>query len=225
MATNTKKKISRRARHRQIVRRRRIALGVFVVVAVLLLYVIIHSLYIKFKPKADVSTLTIKEDGVKLEEVIDTDELKASNGDLKRAVKDDISAFNSKHGKNAARFIRLGEKNGKCYVETAFKDVETYAKYSGYAVKLTKVKASKANFDAIFSEVKDGKKSGYIDAYKVKKMKGQLLVLNENITVKVPGDVKCVSDEGTKVNEDGSVTIKPVNGNNDYAVNTYIIFE
>ena len=61
--------------------------------------------------------------------------------------------------------------------------------------------------------------------HKVKKMKGQLLVLNENITVKVPGDVKCVSDEGTKVNEDGSVTIKPVNGNNDYAVNTYIIFE
>ena len=141
------------------------------------------------------------------------------------AATDDISAFNSKHGKNAVRFIRLGEKNGKCYVETAFKDVETYAKYSGYEVKLTKVKASKANFDAIFSEVKDGKKSGYIDAYKVKKMKGQLLVLNENITVKVPGDVKCVSDEGTKVNEDGSVTIKPVNGNNDYAVNTYIIFE
>lgn len=225
MATKTKKKLSRRARHQQIIRRRRIVLGVGVVVIALLLVLIIHSLYIRFKPKADVSTLTIKEDGVKLEELIDTNELSASKGDLKSSIKEDIAKFNEKYGKGAAHFVRIGEKNGKCYVETTFKDVKTYAKYTGYDVKLTKVKASKANFDAIFSKVKDGKKKGFVEQYKVKKMKGQLLILNENITVKVPGDVKCVSDEGTKINEDGSVTIKPVNGDNDFAVNTYIIFE
>ena len=227
MTTHTRKKRMSRRRRKAILRRKRaLVLGGMALVVILLLYLIVHALYIKFKPKADKTTLTLRENGqVRLEEVVDTDNLSVSKGELKKSIKEDINKFNKKHDEKLVRFIRIGSKDDKTYVETTYKDIDTYAKFSGYDVKLTTVKKSKCDFNAVFYRVKDSKKTKQVSDLDVKKMKYNLLTLDENIAVKVPGEIKVVSDEGTKVTADDEVLIKPTNGDTDYAVKTYIVFE
>lgn len=230
MATKTqnrKRRSKRRSKKYRMLRiKRACVLGVLAVLLLLIIYNVGHHLYIALRPKADETTFTLKKDGsVRLEELVDTNQLDTSKSELKGLVKDDIDAFNERMGENKAKFIRIGKSNGKTYVETTYTDVESYAKHTKYDVKLTDVKKSKEDFNAIFVSVKDNKKGKSIPVEQVKRIKGKVLTIDENIAVKVPGEIVCVSDEGTTISKDGVVSVKPVNGNYDSAVKTYIIYK
>jgi hypothetical protein len=217
-----------RANRIKRLKRKRAALIVVMILILIALIFLIRAAYIQFRPKASESTLTLRNDGsIRLEEVIDMNAYKTSKGDIKKSIKKEISSFNKTSKTGKVSYIRISTKDDKTYLETTYKNVSTYKAYTDYDMYSGTVKKavkSGLDFNASFTEVKDGKKGSQLAVDKVKKLTGNVLKIDENIVVKVPGDVIAVSGDNTKVQDTDQVKITSQDGNSDSAEVTYIIY-
>lgn len=218
-----------RADRIRVLKMKRAALIIVMILILVLVIFLIRSAYIAFRPKASESTLTLRNDGsIRLEEVIDLKEYNISKHDIKKSVLNEIEAYNNKSKTGHVEFVRMSTKDDKTYLETTYKNVSTYNKYTEYNLYTnTMKKAVKKgpDFNASFSSVKDGKKKSALSVDKVKKLSGNIITIDENIVVKVPGDICAVSGDNTKVQDKDKVKITSQDGNADSAAVTYIIYK
>ena len=222
-------KSSSRAERIRVLKMKRAALILVMILILVVIVLLIRSAYIAFRPKAPESTLTIRNDGsIRLEEVIDLKEYNLSKHEMKKTVLDDIKTFNNKSKNGHVEFVRMSSKDNKTYLETTYKNAGTYNSYTDYNLYTnTMKKAVKKgpDFNASFSSVKDGRKQGALSLDKVKKLSGNVITIDENIVVKVPGDICAVSGDNTKVQDTDQVKITSQDGNADSAAVTYIIYK
>ena len=69
-------------------------------------------------------------------------------------------------------------------------------------------------------------KGDYIDSTKVTKEKSdKVLIIRENIRVRIDGDLRYITDVATKVDSKDAVSIAQEDGNPDASVLTYIVYK
>lgn len=218
----TEERRRKRALRRKRAIRNRVIFGLFISVFLILIIFLIRFLVIKFAPEADSTTLTLRKNGsLRLEERVSVSSLSGQTMSIEKSLKSDIRSFN-KNNKKKVHLVRINSHKDSLYVETTYPDIESYNKYSGYKLSLKDTSKIK-NADQVFYKVDSGKKGKTFSAEKALKSGKKIFSLNENIKVSLPGDIKAVS-EGASVSGN-MVTIKPADGNYDYAAVTYIIYK
>ncbi len=231
-----RRKVSR-VRMKELKRRRRNFL-IAMAVAIILVICLIRFLVIQLLPKSDVTTLTVKDNGqIVLEEVIDLSKSGGSESELKSYVKNLVKDFDKDNGRDAVKIRRFSHVKGKMYVETRYKNAKTYSKFTGYTLYTGTVKeAMKSGYDFndAFIKVESSGKGGalkygkgdYIDSTKVTKEKSdKVLIIRENIRVRIDGDLRYITDVATKVDSKDAVSIAQEDGNPDASVLTYIVYK
>ena len=119
----------------------------------------------------------------------------------------------------------------KAYVETEYPDDETYQKFTGYQIFSGSIKEARKEgytFSDALLNVKDGiaKDGDYADNASVQAEDDlKVLILRENIRVKVDGEIVYVSSASTRLESENIVKISPADGNVDASELVYIIYK
>ena len=218
----------RKQRNKMIRRRRMIFFGGIAVVAVAV--VLIITLLVKTLTGSIVSanTLTLTDTGVTFEEISSTEDL--SKSEIKSYAKEVINAFNKESGEKLVKLDKVKEKKGVVYVKTSYDSIEAYSDFSGYeAYSGTVASVTEAGVDlsaVTFVSVADGKKGDVADAETVTSDDSlKILIIQENATFVVNGEIQYVSDENTTVVDASTVSTVNEDGSDDSAVWTYIIYK
>ena len=145
-------------------------------------------------------------------------------------MKSAIDKYNAKSKKDV-RLLRFGNVDGKAYVETEYPDDETYQKFTGYQIFSGSIKEARKEgytFSDALLNVKDGiaKDGDYADNASVQAEDDlKVLILRENIRVKVDGEIVYVSSASTRLESENIVKISPADGNVDASELVYIIYK
>lgn len=191
-----------------IKQRRTILIGGVAVAAIFVLLLVMSALGV-FGKKASTTTVTLKSDGtVVFEEVVEVDS-KTDKSEVKKYAKETIDEYNLSKGSNMVKLNKVSTSGNRIYLKTTYKDAECYSDFTSYEFFVGTIKeAEKAGyvFDGTFSKVKSGKKKGTIEVSKVTKdSSDNVIILDQGISVVVPGKIKYVSETftetvGNKVN-------------------------
>ena len=223
---------ARRKRRQREVMRNRIIFGVSLIAFVaLLIFIIVKLIGVIFNSQdaADASKLTFTADGqVVFEEVTDFDTDTYSKSEFKGYTADLIDSFNETYGDKAITLNKLKVSGGKAYVKTTYKDADCYSaftSYKTYNASYTDAVEAGYDFAALFSQVADGQllEASVINADEAF-ADSSVAVVNENITVTVPGDITYVSNADITVVDSDTVTISQADGNADATDLVYIIY-
>lgn len=220
----------KRSRRAQMIRRRRILLAV---AAVVLAAVIVGAVCLVtgvFEKRAKKSTLTLNADGsVVCEEVTSFDSERYDKAEWKKYAREQIDSYNKENGKDSVKLERAAVKDGTAYMRVRYKTAADYGAFTGYEIFSGTIKEAQEagySFSDSFAQVKDKKKGDSIAASDVVADNGQeVLILRENITVKVDGELLYLSEESTKVEGSDTLSIAQVDGNTDATSLTYIIYK
>ena len=218
----TEERMRKKALRRKRAMRNRMIFGLVMAVIIVLIILFIRFLFIKLAPEADSTRLTLRKNGsIRLEERVDTESLPDSASAIEKSLKSDINSYN-KNNKKKVGLVRINSHKDSLYVETTYPDIASYNKFSGYKLSLMDTSKS-GKVDTVFYKVVSGKKGKSFSTEKALKSGKKIFSINENIKVSLPGRVTAVS-EGASVSGN-TVTIKPADGNYDYAAVTYIIYK
>lgn len=221
----------RRKRQREVMRNRLI----FGVCALLLLILIIFgivklgSFLLNSGKAADVSTLTFKEDGqVIFEEVTDFDSETYSAVELKTYTKDLIASFNETYGEEVISLNKISVKKDTAYIKATYKDAPSYTAFTSYETYLGSYEdalAADYNFSQLFSGVADGVllEAQTVDADAVF-TGSNVAIVDENVTVNVPGDITYVSSSNVTLIDNNTVNISQADENEDATDMVFIIY-
>ncbi|MDD6577870.1 MAG: hypothetical protein PUE94_01055 [Lachnospiraceae bacterium] len=218
----------------QMLRRRRRNWLLGLALIIVLLIILIRIAVIRISPKSRVSTLTIQRDGsVRLEEVVDLKNRGVSETEVKQGVRSSIYSFFKEHGFGSARVRRFSHVDGKLYVETCFKTIKLYQTYSGYSLyqgSAWSVEKKGFPLEDNFRKVETVTKRGSLlksqEALKKAEEKGdKVLVIQENIRVRLPGKIRYLSDRATHLVSEDTVDISPENKEPDSDILTCIIYQ
>ncbi|MCR4695321.1 MAG: hypothetical protein K5773_08390 [Pseudobutyrivibrio sp.] len=221
----------RKRRHRQVIRNR--IVFALIILLVLLLVVLgaraLLSGLFAGGEAAEVTTITLAEDGkVTLEEITDFDTEEYDKSALKEDSKELVESFNETYGKDAITIDKLKVGDGKAYMKTSYQDCDTYTAFTSYGLYADTVEnAAQAGYDfnEIFTAVVDGQKGAVVDYDSPGDFAGMnVLCIEENVQVKVPGIISYVSGASTEIVDDSTVSISPVDGNTDAAELVYIVY-
>lgn len=223
---------ARRKRRQREVMRNRIIFGTgCLAVLALLVFLIIKLIgfVINSGSIAEASTLTFEKDGqVVFEEVTDFDTDTYSKSELKKYTRDLVDSFNDTYGSKAITLNKLKVSGDKAYIKTTYKDSEAYSAFTSYQTfngSYEDAAAAGYDFEELFCTVSEGTK-GTAQAV----IAGdtftdyQIAVVNENVTVEIPGQINYISDTSTELVDDHTVSIKQVDGNDDATDTVYIIY-
>lgn len=210
--------------------KRRIIFGGGILVAAIAVILIVCFLTGMFDKGAEISTLTIQNDGTIVSEEVETlGEDYYAKGELKSFVKKEIKEYNSQAGTKAVKLQKLSVKGDNAYLKTGYKTAGDYQAFTGYELfSGTLEEAQKAGYDLsdTFMAVKDGAKGDGVDRETVlKDKKAKVVAIRENITVKVAGKILYVSGQDTEMTAEDTVTISQTDGNQDATDLTYIIYK
>ena len=177
----------------------------------------------------ETSTLTVNVDGtIVLEEVATIDE-EEDYSDAKEYTNELIDDYNTS-GAGGVTLNKYKTKSDTVYVKTSYTSYSTYADFTGYDMYSGSIGSyydMGGELAGTFCKVEDGVKSDQL--VQCAEFDGEdtlkLLMVKENITVKVPGTIRYVSSENTTVTGTDTVVIAPADGNTDVAAATYIIYE
>ncbi|MDD6193791.1 MAG: hypothetical protein PUB19_02695 [Lachnospiraceae bacterium] len=211
------------------VRNRVIALCVIAVALIAAIAVLVCKLTGVFDKATEMSTLTLTEDGkVICEEVTSFDEDFYDKGDLKKFVKSEIAKYNDKAGSGKVKLDSLKVSGKTAYAKTTYASYKDYRDFTGIELYVGKVQNAKKTYDFAdaFVTVKEGVKGTSVETLDITSQpKLKVLVVKENITVVVPGEVIYVSDGATTMVDKNTVTIAQPDGNEDATQLTYILYE
>ena len=113
-------------------------------------------------------------------------------------------------------------------MKTTYKDAECYSSFTSYNTyngSYTDAIESGYDFAALFSQVADGKllEANVINADEIF-ADSSVAVVNENVTVTVPGDITYVSNGDVTLVDSDTITISQADGNADATDLVYIIY-
>ena len=221
----------RKRRQREVLRNRIIFGAGIVIVAALLIFIIIKLIGIALNSSktADTSKLTFTADGqVVFEEVTDFDSDTYSKSEFKSYTTDLIDSFNDIYGNKAIALNKLKVSGDKAYVKSTYKDAQCYSSFTSYETyngSYTDAVEAGYDFAALFSQVADGKllEANVINADEIF-ADSYVAVVNENVTVTVPGDITYVSNADITLVDTDTITISQADGNADATDLVYIIY-
>ena len=219
-----------RSRREQIMRRRRALIIAAAAVAVIAIVVIACLVTGVFEDRAEKSTLTIREDGTVIcEEVTTFDADYYDTSELRDYAREQVDAYNEENENGRVTLQRVAVKDGKAYMRIAYASAEDYQKFTGYELfvgNIAQAQEAGYTFQDSFVSVADGEKSDSAAAEDIVADTGQkVLILRENITVKLDGDIRYLSDESTTLEGADTVSITQVDGNEDATSLTYVIYQ
>ena len=221
----------RKRRQREVLRNRIIFGAGIIIVAALLIFIIIKLIGIALNSSktADTSKLTFTADGqVVFEEVTDFDSDTYSKSEFKSYTTDLIDSFNDTYGNKAIALNKLKVSGDKAYVKSTYKDAQCYSSFTSYETyngSYTDAVEAGYDFAALFSQVADGKllETNVINADEIF-ADSYVAVVNENVTVTVPGDITYVSNADITLVDTDTITISQADGNADATDLVYIIY-
>ena len=221
----------RKRRQREVLRNRIIFGAGIIIVAALLIFIIIKLIGIALNSSktADTSKLTFTADGqVVFEEVTDFDSDTYSKSEFKSYTTDLIDSFNDTYGNKAIALNKLKVSGDKAYVKSTYKDAQCYSSFTSYETyngSYTDAVEAGYDFAALFSQVADGKllETNVINADEIF-ADSYVAVVNENVTVTVPGDITYVSNADITLVDSDTITISQADGNADATDLVYIIY-
>lgn len=221
----------RKRRQREVLRNRIIFGAGIIIVAALLIFIIIKLIGIALNSSkaADTSKLTFTADGqVVFEEVTDFDPDTYSKSEFKSYTTDLIDSFNDTYGNKAIALNKLKVSGDKAYVKATYKDAQCYSSFTSYKTyngSYTDAVEAGYDFAALFSQVADGKllEANVINADEIF-ADSYVAVVNENVTVTVPGDITYVSNADITLVDSDTITISQADGNADATDLVYIIY-
>ena len=223
---------ARRKRRQREVMRNRIIFGAICIAIVALLITLIVKLlggFIGSNKSSDTSTITFQKDGqVVFEEVIDFDTDTYSKSEFKTYVTDLVASFNETYGEEAITLDKLTVKGDSAYIKTTYKDADCYTSFSSYKTYDSSYEdAVTAGYDfgALFSQVADGVigEAQVVDTDSL--FAGmQVAIVNENVTVVVPGTITYISNANVQLVDSDTVTISQADGNEDASDLVYVLY-
>ena len=221
----------RKRRQREVLRNRIIFGAGIIIVAALLIFIIIKLIGIALNSSktADTSKLTFTADGqVVFEEVTDFDSDTYSKSEFKSYTTDLIDSFNDTYGNKAIALNKLKVSGDKAYVKATYMDAQCYSSFTSYETyngSYTDAVEAGYDFAALFSQVADGKllEANVINADEIF-ADSYVAVVNENVTVTVPGDITYVSNADITLVYSDTITISQADGTADATDLVYIIY-
>ena len=172
-------------------------------------------------------TLSLTGERVVFEEVSSSEGL--DKGEVSDFAKETIATFNDSYGKKSVKLDKVSEKKDSIYVKTTYESVDAYSAFSGYeAYSGTIASAMEKGYDfsTTFVSVKKGKKGDIADSKTVCADTGlKVLIIRENATFVVDGEILFVSDENTDVTDSHTVYVSMEDNDNAQAALTYIIYK
>lgn len=219
-----------REKRTEIVRKRLLILVIAVVVAAVLVIALICKLLGVFDAAAEVSTLTLTEDGqVICEEVTSFEDDAYSKGALKSYMKEEIKAYTSENGANSVKLDKVKVKNGEAYAKVTYASAEDYSHFTSlglYVGTIEEALEQGFDFSDAFVSVTDGVKGASVEPLDITSQKDlKIAVVKENINVTVDGKILYVSDSCTTMVDEDTVAISQPDGNQDATQLTYIIYQ
>lgn len=225
-ATKTRRNQDRR--HRAI-RNRAIALCIIAVALIAAIVALVCKVMGVFDKTPEISTLTLKSDGnVICEEVTSFDESFYNKGELKKFMKSEIDKYNHEAGSGKVKLNQVKVSGKTAYAKTTYASYKDYSALTGIEMYVGNVKSAKKIYDFAdaFVAVKEGVKGTSVESLDItSQSKLKVLVVRENITVVVPGDILYISDGATTMVDKNTVTIAQPDGNEDATQLTYILYK
>lgn len=223
---------ARRRRRQREVMRNRILFGVgLLALLVLIIFLIVKLIGFIFGSgaSADASTITFQSDGnVVFEEIVDFDKDTYSKSELKSYTTDLIDSFNDSYGSKAIKLNKIKTVGDKVYVKTTYENAKAYESFTAYTAfdgNYAEALEAGYQFDELFCKVSDGAKAEgqSVDAESLF-ADMQIAIVNENVTVVVPGEITYVSEPSTEIVDDNTVSIKQADDNADSTDLVYVIY-
>lgn len=200
-----------------------------VVVAAVAVALLVCKMTGVFDKRAEVSTITIKEDGTIIcEEVTDFEENFYDKAGLKKFMKSQINNYNTSVGSKQIKFDRLKVDEKTAYAKTTYKTAKDYSAFTGIEMFSGKMKTAKKTYEFAdnFVAVKKGKKDADASTLDIMSQKNlNVLIIRENCNVTVEGKIVYVSDSATTMVNENTVAIAQPDGNPDATQLTYIIYK
>ena len=228
----------RKKKRQQQVRRNRIVFATVCVVFLLLVIFLFTKLFGFISgsgKKAETSTITFESDGkVVFEEIVDFDTDTYSKSELKDYTKDLISSYNDTCGEEAIELDKVSVSGGKAYVKSTYRNVDDYSAFTSYQTYSgTYEGALEASYDfstqycmlTVNNETEevsltDGQSIDTDTTFAGKKV----IIVDENVTVVVPGTIEYVSDANVEAISENTIKISSADGNEDATSLVYIIY-
>ena len=228
-SSNEAKTKRNQTRRNRAVRNRIIALCVIAFALIAAIVLLVCKLTGVFDKTAEMSTLTLTEDGkIICEEVTSFDEDFYNKGELKKFIKSEIDKYNKDAGDGKVKLDSIKVSGKTAYAKTTYASYKDYAAFTGIELYVGKVKNAKKSYDFgdAFVTVKEGVKGTSVETLDItSQSKLKVLVVKENITVVVPGEIQYVSDGATTMVDKNTVTITQPDGNEDATQLTYILYK
>ena len=145
-----------------------------------------------------------------------------------RIVIDVKKDFNESNHDSQVELKKLDFDKDNCYIKSAYSSAEAYSSFSSYKTYYGTVEQAfdkGYKFADSFAEVINGTKGQVLATDILNEYAGcYVAIVNENVNVKVPGDILYITDANTDVIATDEVSISPPNGNSDATNTVYIIF-
>ncbi len=213
-------------------RNRMIAIIAVVLVAVVIgIVLLVRVLGSTFAAKATESTVTVNSNGtIRLEEVVDLTAVDSTEDELKDYVKSVVNEYNEENDAGDVKAVRFSTVNDTdAYVETKYGSADVYQDFSGYEFftgTIEEAQNSGYSFESSFVSVEDGAKGESQEPSEVTSDTSlNVVIIRENIDVKVPGTILYVTDGSTTVTAEDTVQIQQADGNEDATDLIYIIYK
>ena len=212
-------------KQKELRRRRRILIASLVAIVVAIALIVVLALR-SAGPDVEATTFTLNKDGsVTFTEVTDFDSSAYDKADMKKFVKEMVDSYD---GSGVVKIDSVKVRGGKAYATLNYDSVATYAEFTGYNVfsgTIDEAKEEGYSFDLTFEEVADGHIGEQVKATDVvSDGERQVLILQENVTVNLPADVKYITTSGIRMVDADTAEVFPVGDNTDAAVAAYFIY-
>ena len=216
MTRDQAKLINKKERLTILKRRRRLLIALMAAGAGAIALVVVF-LTGGFEKKA----LTVRTDGSIVFEELDAADSTMTAGEVKAYAKEAIRTYNEKKGAGRVSFKKCEVADGLVYLKTTYQDAATYADFTGlefFHGTVGEAKEAGYDFNSLFVSVKDGKKSGTAKASDVREEEQRhVVILDQAVTVALPSDAVCLSDEATSIKTAREIRISDM-------VQTYLIY-
>lgn len=229
---NKKKKRKKSARDKnvRIVRRRIAMLAVVIAIIVAILIGLIVHFVRNNAAIPERSLLTIESDGsITCEEVSDFSDSSYDKKELKTFMQQEIKTYTDENGADSVKLGKIVQKNDSIYAKTTYATALDYAHFTKFWLDSTTIENAideGYKFADAFVEVTDGAKGDSVDSLDITSQKElKVVIVKENIDVKVDGKILYVSDACTTMVDESTVSISQPDGNEDATQLTYIIYE
>ena len=230
-ATARSRSAAARRRQQARIRRNRITLAVLVLIVIVIFVLIIRAITgaIRSNAAADTSTITFNADGsLVFEEVVAFDSELYSKKDMKTQTRQLVTDYDDANGDDAIVLNKLNVKNDTAYVKSTYATVADYVSFTGYDTYMGTVDNASSqgySFEDSFAQVYDGQKLDAIESDGADTFSGySVVIVRENVTVKVPGTIAYVSNANTELTDASTVIISDGRDNNDDVNQVYIIY-